>query len=97
MIYKVAIGYLKLENIPYNTCAKHLFQKTATLIVLSTELHLSKSNASHNLFLLCGDGTAASCLATMNWKMLGWCFLTTFANLEFHPSTWLFVHLSVSV
>ena len=67
------------------------------LIVPSTELHLSKRNESHQLFLLCGGGMAASCLATMNWKMLGWYFLTTFANLEFHPSTCLFVHLPVSV
>jgi len=76
---------------------KTFFRETTTLIVLSTELHLSKSNECHQLFLLCGGGMAASCLAIMKWKMLGWCFPTTFANLEFHPSTWLFVHLSDSV
>ena len=75
----------------------HFFQKTTMLIVLSTELHLSKKNESHHLFLLCGGGMAAACLATMNWKMLGLCFPTTFTNLEFPPSTWLLVHLSVSV
>ena len=72
-------------------------QKTTTLIVLSTELHLSKSNECHKLFLSYGGGMAASCLTTMNWKMLGWRFPITFANLEFHPSTCLFVHLSDSV
>ena len=38
-----------MENIPQNTCAKHFFQKTTTLIVLSTELHLSKINVSSPL------------------------------------------------
>ena len=33
---------------------KTFFQKTTTLIVLSTELHLSKSNECHQLFLLYG-------------------------------------------
>ena len=78
-------------------CNRQLFQikilKTTTLILQNIELHLSKINKSHQLFLLCGG----ACLVTMNWKMLEWGFPTTFANLEFRPSTWLFVHLSVSV
>ena len=57
------------------------FQKTTTLIVLSTELRLSKSNECHQLFLLGGGVMAASCLATMNWKMLGWHFPHHFCKL----------------
>ena len=47
------------------------FLKTSTLIVQNTELLLPKSNESLQLFLLCGGLTAASCLSTMNWKMMG--------------------------
>ena len=60
MIYKCNSQLFEMENIQYNTCAKHYFQKTTTLIVQST---------------------AALCLATMNWNMLGWCFPTTFGKL----------------
>ena len=49
---------------------KH-FLKTTTLIVQNAELRLPKSNESLQLILLCGGLTAASCLLTMNWKMVG--------------------------
>ena len=94
LIFKYTCQLFEIK-IYHKTLEQNSYLKTTTLIVQRTELHLSKSNESHQLFLLCDGGMAASCLTTMNWKMLGWCFPTTFANLEFHPSTWLFVHLSV--
>ena len=80
MVYKCNCLLFEMENVIKHLC-NFFPQKTTTLIVLSAELHLSKSNECCQLFLLYGGGMATSCLATMNWKMLGW----------------LFVHLSDSV
>ena len=63
-------SYLKLKIYHKTLVHGKKIQKKTTLIVLSTELHLSKRNESHQLFVLGGGGIAASCLATMNWKML---------------------------
>ena len=68
-----------------------LFSKD-NYMVLSTELHLSKSNECHQLFLLCGGIMFIS----HELEDVGMVFPLHF-YLEFHPSIWLFVHLSDSV
>ena len=56
----VTVSYLKCK-IYYKTFVQNIFsQKTTTLIILSTKLHLSKSNECHQLFLLYGGRMAAS-------------------------------------
>ena len=59
------------------------------LKVIRMILHMRKTFISKENYVNCTEYRIAFI------KQL--CFLTTFANLEFHPSTWLFVHLSVSV
>ena len=47
MVYKCSCQLFEMENIPCNTCIKHLLKATTLLIVQSIELlHLSKSNES---------------------------------------------------